>query len=128
MRAKPQTRYVETAQGFIGYQLFGQGARNLVFITNWLTNIETIWEEPAAERYLRRLGSIGQVVLVDKRGTGISDPHGVGRPQPAEEYVDDFLHVLDELDISDAILIGDTEGGTLAIVLAATYPERFPRF
>ena len=126
MSAKPETRYVETDKGFIGYQVFGEGSRNLVFITNWLTNIETIWEEPSAERYLRRLGSIGRVVLVDKRGTGISDPHGIGRPQPVEEYVDDFSNVLDEIDIDDAILIGDSEGGTLAIVLAATYPERFP--
>ena len=126
MSAKPHTRYTETPKGFIGYQVFGEGPRNLVFITNWLTNIETLWEEPSADRYLRRLGSIGRVVLIDKRGTGISDPHGIGRPQPVEEYVDDFSNVLDDVDIHDAILIGDSEGGTLAIMLAATYPERFP--
>ena len=117
---------METPKGFVGYQIYGSGSRNLFYITNWLTNIETIWEEPAAERYLKRLGSIGRVILIDKRGTGVSDPHGIGGPQPVEEYVDDICNVLDELAIEDAILIGDTEGGTLAIVLAATYPERFP--
>ncbi|MGD2044482.1 MAG: adenylate/guanylate cyclase domain-containing protein [Acidimicrobiia bacterium] len=126
MRGKPETRYCDSAKGFIGYQIFGEGPPDIVFVTNWLTNVEVIWEEPSARRYLERLASIGRVVFIDKRGTGVSDPHGVGRVLPVEEYVDDIISVLDEVGISEAVLIGDTEGGTLALVLAATYPDRFP--
>lgn len=126
MRVKPDTRYCETPKGYVGYQVFGEGPPDIVFITNWLTNVEVIWEEPSARRYLERLGSIGRVVFIDKRGTGVSDPHGTGRVSPVEEYVDDIISVLDEVGVSDAVLIGDTEGGFLAMVLTATYPERFP--
>lgn len=126
MRGKPETRYCETTNGFVGYQVFGKGDGAIVFVTNWLTNVEVIWEEPAARRYLDRLGSIGRVLLIDKRGTGVSDPHGVGRVLPAEDYVDDIMSVMDEVGIRHCVLVGDTEGGVLALILAATYPERFP--
>ncbi|MGA7282347.1 MAG: adenylate/guanylate cyclase domain-containing protein [Acidimicrobiia bacterium] len=125
MNGRPDAKYCETTNGFIGYQVFGEGP-DIVYVTNWLTNIETIWEEPSARRYLERLGSIGRVVLADKRGTGISDPHGVGRVLPVEEYVDDIISVLDSAGVESGALIGDTEGGMLAMVLAATHPERFP--
>lgn len=126
MRGKPETRYCETSKGFVGYQVFGDGPPDVVFVTNWLTNVEVIWDEPAARRYLERLATIGRVLLIDKRGTGVSDPHGVGRVLPVEEYVDDITSVMDEVGFGDSVLIGDAEGGTLALVLAATYPERFP--
>jgi class 3 adenylate cyclase/pimeloyl-ACP methyl ester carboxylesterase len=126
MRGRPEVRYCDTPNGFIGYQLFGSGPTDITFVTNWITNIEVIWDEPAARRYLERLGTIGRVIFIDKRGTGISDPHGVGRVLPVEEYVDDIVSVLDEVGVAETALIGDTEGGLLAMVLAATYPDRFP--
>lgn len=126
MRSRPETRYCETPNGFIGYQVFGEGPTDIVFLTNWLTNVEVIWEEPAARRYLERLGQIGRVIFADKRGTGVSDPHGTGRVLPVEEYLDDTIAVLDEVGVEDAVLLGDTEGGMLAMMVAATYPERFP--
>lgn len=126
MAAKPETLYCETPKGFVGYQVFGTGSNDIVFVTNWITNVEVIWEEPAARRYLERLGSMGRVILIDKRGTGVSDPHGTGRVLPVEEYVDDIMNVLDEVGVDRAVLIGDTEGGLLALVLAASRPERFP--
>lgn len=126
MLGNHETRYCETGHGFVGYQVFGDGPRDIVFVTNWLTNVEVIWEEPAARRYLERLASMGRVVFVDKRGTGVSDPHGTGRVDPVEDYVDDVMSVLIEVGIEEAAIIGDTEGGALALMLAATYPERFP--
>ncbi len=109
----------------MGYQVFGNGSRSIVFITNWLTNVEVIWEEPAARRYLERLGTFGRVVFIDKRGTGVSDHHGTGRALPVEEHLDDVMAVLDKVEFEEAVLIGDVEGGTLALVLAALHPDRF---
>lgn len=122
----PQTRYRETPSGFVAFKTWGDGDRDIIFLTNWLTNVEVLWEEPSARRYLERLGRIGRVLLADKRGTGASDPIGVGRPPPVENHVDDVLDLMSFLEIEEASLIGDTEGGTLALVLAATHPERFP--
>jgi pimeloyl-ACP methyl ester carboxylesterase len=56
----------------------------------------------------------------------VSDHSSLGYIDPVEDSVDDINAVLDANDSAEAVLIGDTEGGMLACILAATYPERFP--
>jgi pimeloyl-ACP methyl ester carboxylesterase len=123
---RPDTRFVETPKGFVGYQVYGRSEPDIVFITNWMTNVDLYWEELSAIRYLDRLGEMGRVFLIDKRGSGVSDHSARGYIDPIEDTVDDVLAVLDANGSSEAVLIGDTEGGMLACILAATYPERFP--
>lgn len=123
---RPDTRFVETPKGFVGYQVFGAARPDIVFITNWMTNIDLYWDELSAIRYLDRLGEMGRVLLIDKRGSGVSDHSSLGYIDPVEDSVDDINAVLDANDSTEAVLIGDTEGGMLACILAATYPERFP--
>lgn len=123
---RPETHFAHTPRGAIGYQVFGEGDRDIVFITHWVTNVDAYWDEPSAARYLDRLASMGRVVLIDKLGSGVSDmPEGLRIP-PVEDTVDDILAVMTEVGSTRAALIGDTEGGFLAMVLAATYPEKFP--
>jgi class 3 adenylate cyclase len=69
---------------------------------------------------------MGRVFLIDKRGSGVSDHSSRGYIDPVEDSLDDVQAVLDTSGSTEAILIGDTEGGMLACILAATYPERFP--
>lgn len=123
---RPETRFVETPKGFVGYQVYGRAEPDLVFITNWMTNVDMLWDEPSAIRYLDRLGEMGRVFLIDKRGSGVSDHSTSGHIDPVEDTVDDVRAVLDANGSTEAVLIGDTEGGMLACVLAATYPQRFP--
>jgi len=45
-----------------------------------MTNIDQNWESPAYAHFLERIGSFAQLILVDRRGTGLSDrtpPHAV---------------------------------------------------
>lgn len=123
---RPETRFAQTPRGFVGYQVFGFDEPDILFITNWITNADAIWDEPSAARYLDRLGSLGRVIMPDKRGSGVSDPSTRGYIDPVEDTIDDVNAVLDEIGSDQTILIGDTEGGMLACVLAAAYPERFP--
>ncbi len=123
---RPETLFVESPKGFIGYQVFGQTSPDIVFITAWMTNVDMYWDEPSAIRYLDRLGEIGRVLLIDKRGSGVSDSTTRGYIDPIEDTIDDVSVVLDAEGSDEAILVGDTEGGMLACVLAATYPQRFP--
>jgi class 3 adenylate cyclase len=124
---RPETRFVETPQGFVGYQVFGTSrGPDIVFITNWITNVDAIWDEPSAARYLDRLATMGRVITIDKRGSGVSDHSSRGYIDPVEDTLDDVKAVLDTLGSDHAVLIGDTEGGLLACVLAASFPERFP--
>lgn len=123
---RPDTRFVETPKGFVGYQVFGLERPDMVFLTNWSTNVDMYWDEPSATRYLDRLSRMGRVFLIDKRGSGVSDHPARGYIDPVEDTLDDVRAVLDAHGSANAILIGDTEGGAIACVLAATYPEQFP--
>ena len=106
--------------------MFGDGKRDIVFITHWLTNVDAYWDEPSAVRYFDRLADMGRVILIDKLGSGISDmPPGLRVP-PVEDTMDDIRDVMAEVGSDEAVLIGDCEGGMLAMVLTATYPEQFP--
>ncbi len=122
----PATRFVETEKGFIGYQIFGAEKPDIVYLTNWVTNVDMYWEEPSAARFLDRLGTMGRVFLIDKRGSGVSDHPTQGIIDPVEDTLDDVRAVLAANGSEEAVLVGDTEGGALACILAATYPEQFP--
>lgn len=122
---RPQTRYVETDLGYLAYQVFGSGERDIMFITGALTNVDAIWDEPSAVRFFDRLGSMGRVIHYDMRGSGVSDPIP-GRTMwlPLEGNMDDVRAILDAAGSERAVLYGDTEGGLSAMMLAATNPER----
>jgi class 3 adenylate cyclase len=124
--SRPETRFAHTPRGSVAYQVFGEGDRDIVFITHWMTNVDAYWDEPSAIRYFDRLAGMGRVILIDKLGSGVSDmPPGLIIP-PVEDTMDDIRGVLGEVGSERAALIGDTEGGMLAMVLAATYPDQFP--
>ena len=116
--------YARSPSGAIGYQVFGEGPVDLVFVTQWGTNIDNYWDEPTAARYLDRLASFSRVILFDKRGTGISDPVPLDDMPPMERWMEDILTVMDAAESERAVIVGDTEGGAMAILFAATYPER----
>ena len=124
---RPDTKFITTPGGAIGYQVFGSGEPDLVFITHWLTNVDMYWDEPSAIRYFDRLATIGRVILIDKLSTGVSDGAITSIVPPVEENMDDIRAVLEEVGSTSSVLIGDTEGGMLAMMLAATYPDQFPR-
>jgi pimeloyl-ACP methyl ester carboxylesterase len=70
---QPDTRYAKCGELQIAYQLFGEGAVNLVIVPPFVSNVENFWDEPEFARWLRRLGSFARVLMFDKRGTGLSD-------------------------------------------------------
>lgn len=119
----PETRFAKGPHGAVGYQVFGSGP-DLVFVSQWSTNIDTFWDEPSAARYLDRLATFSRVILYDKRGTGVSDPIDFVRPPTIEGWMEDITTVLDEVGTDDVILVGDAEGGLMTIAYAAAYPNR----
>jgi hypothetical protein len=66
----PETRFAEGPEGQVAYQVFGQGAIDLLFLPPWIWNIDTMWEEQRIERFLTRLAAFSRVIMFDKRGTG----------------------------------------------------------
>lgn len=125
----PQTRYATALDGArVAYQTIGDGPRDILLNTNWLSSIDLMWDEPRYERCLRRLASHGRLILFDKRGTGASDPlevrDGAFDVSLLEQANEDMLVVLDEVDSTSAALVGADTGGIAAIIFAATHPER----
>lgn len=122
---RPQTLYAETNLGYVGYQVIGEGDRDIMFITGALSNADAIWDEPSAARFFDRLGTMGRVIRYDMRGSGVSDPiPGKNMWMTIEENVDDIRAVLDAVGTEQAVVYGDTDGGYSAMMLAATDPER----
>ena len=120
----PETRYARSEDGYVAYQVFGRGPFDLLFIGNWASNVEVMWEHPSMARYLDRLGQFARVICFDKRGAGLSDPVALGALPTLEHWMDDARIVLDAARSEEAALIGDAEGGPMAMMFAATYPQR----
>jgi pimeloyl-ACP methyl ester carboxylesterase/class 3 adenylate cyclase len=118
----PETRYALAGKLNIAYQVFGRGPIDLVLVPGWLSNIEVFWEEPNIVRFFEKLAGFSRLILFDKRGTGLSD-RGI-EAATLEERMDDVRAVLDAVGSSKAALLGYSEGGTMSILFAATYPDR----
>jgi class 3 adenylate cyclase len=122
---RPETRYATTTEGGnVAYQLFGSGSVDLVFVTNWMTNCDAMWEEPTMAAYFDRLATFARVLCFDKRGTGVSDPVPLGALPRLDEWMDDVSAVMEAAGVEQAALLGDTEGGPMAMMYAASHPER----
>ena len=124
MRQQPETEYARTDEGYIAYQVFGRGPLDIVFIPAWATNVDVMWEEPSLARYLDRLASFGRVICFDKRGSGVSDPVPLNQLPSLENWMDDTRAVMEAAGSERAAIIGDAEGGPMAMLYAATYPDR----
>ena len=118
----PETRYARSGDVGIAYQVIGEGEMDLVIAFPFVSHLDLLWENPAQTYFMRRLGSFARVILFDRRGVGLSDP--VGRPATLEERMDDVRAVMDAAGSERAALLGMSEGSTMCMLFAATYPER----
>jgi pimeloyl-ACP methyl ester carboxylesterase len=80
------------------------------------------WERPEFVERMTRLTRFARVLLFDKRGTGLSDE--VRDLTSLEARMDDVRAVMDAAESSHAILVAFEEGARLALLFAATNPER----
>jgi pimeloyl-ACP methyl ester carboxylesterase len=119
---RPETRYALSGEVSIAYQVHGEGPIDLVVAPAWITNVELMWDEDVFASYYRRIGEIARVIRFDKRGTGMSD-RAVGIAD-METRMDDIRAVMDAAGSDRAAVMGLSEGGPLAALFAATYPER----
>ncbi len=120
--ARPVTRYARSGDVSIAYQVLGDGPVDLVLSPGVISHLEWNWAEPRLARELRALAAFSRLILFDKRGTGLSD-RALGAAT-FEERLDDFRAVMDAAGSARAVLYGVNVGAALALLFAATYPER----
>ena len=118
----PELRYAKSGDVNIAYQVSGDGPFDLVFVPGYVTHLELHWKMLTFRPFLERLSSFCRLIRFDKRGTGMSDP--VSGAPPLETRMDDVRAVMDAVGSRRAAFYGLSEGAAMAILFAATYPER----
>ena len=118
----PTTRYARSGEVHIAWQSLGDGPVDVVFVPGWVSHVEASWRFPEVASFLRTLAKGCRLIVFDKRGTGLSDP--MPRASTMEERMDDVRAVLDAAGVRRAVVFGASEGVSLALLFAATYPER----
>ena len=116
--------YARSGDVSIAYQVVGDGPRDIVLVPGWVSNLEAAWEDPDLARAQERLASFSRLILFDKRGTGLSDRVPASDLPSLETRMDDVRAVMDVVGSERAALFGSSEGGSMAVLFAATYPER----
>ncbi|HEY7604699.1 MAG TPA: adenylate/guanylate cyclase domain-containing protein [Gaiellaceae bacterium] len=119
---EPDIRYARNGDVAIAYQVVGEGKRDLVFVPGFVSNLVYGWESPYWREFYERLARSFRVILFDKRGTGLSDRGGAGWAA-LETRMEDMRAVLDAVNSERAVVFGSHEGGQMAALYAATYPE-----
>jgi class 3 adenylate cyclase/pimeloyl-ACP methyl ester carboxylesterase len=100
----------------------GEGEVDLVCVPGFASNLVYDWEDPIERDFYLRLARSFRLILFDKRGTGISD-HG-GQFATLETRMEDLHAVLDAAGSSRPVIFGEHEGSGMAVLFAASYPER----
>ncbi|HZT95132.1 MAG TPA: alpha/beta hydrolase [Gaiellaceae bacterium] len=118
----PQTRYTRNGEVSIAYQVFGEGPLDIVLLLPWGSHVELAWDVPVMRALFERLSSFSRVINLDKRGVGLSDK-AMGFASP-ETRMDDIRAVMDAAGSERAAIVGWSEGVQLALLFAASYPDR----
>ena len=118
----PETRYAKSGDVSIAYQVAGSGQLDLVYVPGFVSNLDRIWENPLWADFFSHLAAFSRLILFDKRGTGLSD-RVAGIPD-LEVRMDDVRAVMDAARSERAAVFGQSEGGAMSMLFAATYPER----
>jgi class 3 adenylate cyclase len=117
-----EVRFARSGGVDIAYRVVGEGPVDLVYVQGSLTHLEVNWELPQFRRYCERLAEFTRLVCFDKRGMGMSDR--VPGTATLEERMDDIRAIMDAIGSERAAVMGESEGGPLAMLFAAAHPER----
>jgi class 3 adenylate cyclase len=117
-----RVHWARSGDADIAYRVLGEGPVDLLFVGGFTSHIEVLLEEPGLRRWWERLNSIARVILVDRRGSGLSDR--LAETPTLDQEVDDLVAVLDAAGSERAVLQSYAAGGPLAVAFAARHPER----
>jgi class 3 adenylate cyclase len=115
-------RYVRSEDGVhIAYRTVGAGSRDYLIVLPTIGTIECL-PQPPAKRMVVTYSKHSRLLSFDRRGTGLSDP--IPTPATLEEQMADVIAVLDVCNSEQVVVEAQAEAAMLAIVFAATHPER----
>ena len=118
----PPTRYVSGGSVHLAFQTYGAGRIDILVLPGFVSHVERVWEEPRCRTFLSSLAAMGRLILLDRRGIGLSDR--VGSRPSVEATAQDIGTVLDAAGSRRVMLFGASEGGPACIKFAADHPHR----
>jgi pimeloyl-ACP methyl ester carboxylesterase len=121
--ADPDSRFIEVNGLRVHYKMMGEGEPVLVLLHGFAASLFS-WRE-----VMEPLSEAGTVIAFDRPAFGLT-----GRPMPGEwtdqnpytsaAQVELTVGLLDALGVQRAILVGNSAGGTVAMLTALAHPER----
>jgi pimeloyl-ACP methyl ester carboxylesterase len=119
--ADPDSRFVSINGQKFHVKTFGEGQPVFVLLHGFGANLFS-WNEVATP-----LSRLGKVVAYDRPGFGLTERPGKWQSQ--NPYLPDsqaaiLVELLDHFDVKQAILIGHSAGGNVALETALANPER----
>jgi len=120
----PETRFAQIGEDRVAYQVFGEGPPDVVYMQGMGDTIDLRWDWPPYAHFLRRLASFCRIVTFDQRGQGASDRVSRSGVSLWEDWAEDARAVLDAVGSERAVLFAGIETTPIALLLAATEPER----
>jgi len=115
---------VSVGRDRVAYQVFGEGPTDVLFFKAFAASVDAIWEHPGHLRWNRLMGEHSRMIVLDHRGTGMSDPMPESRLGNLDDRIDDALAVLEAVGVDRVCVCGEADGGLTAIKLAVERPER----
>lgn len=122
MKNSAEVKYARNGDVTVAYSTWGRGKDVVVFTPPLISNVELMWDLPEWERLFEWAGKYMRVVIMDKRGVGLSDR--LAGSSELSDHVSDVLAVMDAEGLDKANIAGQSEGGAVGIALAAGFPGR----
>jgi pimeloyl-ACP methyl ester carboxylesterase len=121
--ADPDSRFVEIEGIDVHYKVMGQGEPLLVLLHGFGSSLFS-WREVMAP-----LAQYGTVVAFDRPAFGLTERPQAGEWQGSNPYTVDAqvqitLGLMDVLGAERAILVGNSAGGTIAVLTSLQAPDR----
>ena len=121
LRRMPPIRFADTSDGAVAYLELGSGQHTLIMLFGLWSHIEVAWDEPVIRATLDRLARRYRVVLMDRRGTGLSER--LALQQSVVAGAEDLDAVRRAIGVERVWVLGNSMGGTIGIEYAATHAD-----
>ena len=116
------SKYTESGGLTIAYQIWGDSKDTLVYVPGTISHLEAALEDKEYLAWIRGLANHFRVIIFDKRGQGLSDRDATA--PNLEERMDDISSIVDAEKLEEFFLFGLSEGASISLIYAATYPQK----
>ncbi len=105
-------------------EVIGGGPTDLVYLQGYVSNLEVNFEHPPLASFLQTLAASSRLIVMDRRGLGLSERFTPADVPPIETLMEDLGTVPDAAGAERPVLFAVGDVGFFACPFAATYPNR----